>query len=164
MGIDDVDKQMKELIGKAEHGGSTVRLEPEMKASQQREHDEYERKVIRSLAEQFKLDDEKKAKLQFNSDEKKKAKLEYHRLPPEQLAGMAKIMNDGAATHPIVYMELDPLLYWNATMRHLMAIRRGELIDPDDGMSHMLHIACNGMILDRMLEAGKKLVFEVPQS
>jgi len=73
---------------------------------------------------------------------------------------MAKIMNDGAATHPIGYMELDPLLYWNAVMRHTQAIRRGELLDPDDGMSHALHIACNGMILDRMLEAGKPLVFE----
>lgn len=98
--------------------------------------------------------------MEFKEDPVKKAKLEYHRLPPEQLAGMATIMNKGAATHPIGYMELDPLLYWNAIMRHIQAIRRGELIDPDDGMSHALHIACNGMILDRMLKAGKPLVFE----
>lgn len=98
--------------------------------------------------------------MEFKEDPVKKAKLEYHLLPPEQLAGMATIMNKGAATHPIGYMELDPLLYWNAIMRHAMAIRRCELIDPDDGMSHALHIACNGMILDRMLKAGKPLVFE----
>lgn len=93
-------------------------------------------------------------------DPKKKGKLEYHRLPPEQLAGMAKIMNDGEASHPVGYMDCNPVDYWNALQRHTMAIRRGELIDPDDGMSHALHVACNGMILDRMLEAGKKLVFE----
>lgn len=93
-------------------------------------------------------------------DPVKKGKLEYHRLPPEQLAGMAKIMNDGEASHPIGYMDCNPVDYWNALQRHTMAIRRGELIDPDDGMSHALHVACNGMILDRMLEAGKKLVFE----
>ena len=98
--------------------------------------------------------------MEFKEDPVKKAKLEYHRLPPEQLAGMAKIMNKGEADHPVGYMNLDPLLYWNAVYRHLMAIRRGELIDPDDGMSHALHIACNGMILDRMLVAGKPLVFE----
>ncbi len=93
-------------------------------------------------------------------DPVKKGKLEYHRLPPEQLAGMAKIMNDGEASHPIGYMDCNPVDYWNALERHTMAIRRGELIDPDDGLSHALHVACNGMILDRMLEAGKKLVFE----
>lgn len=93
-------------------------------------------------------------------DPKKKGKLEYHRLPPEQLAGMAKIMNDGEASHPVGYMDCNPVDYWNALQMHTMAIRRGELIDPDDGMSHALHVACNGMILDRMLEAGKKLVFE----
>jgi len=93
-------------------------------------------------------------------DPVKKGKLEYHRLPPEQLAGMAKIMNDGEASHPVGYMDCNPLDYWNALERHTMAIRRGELVDPDDGMSHALHVACNGMILDRMLEAGKKLVFE----
>ena len=96
----------------------------------------------------------------LNHDPVKKGKLEYHRLPPEQLAGMAKIMNDGEASHPVGYMDCNPVDYWNALQRHSMAIRRGELIDPDDGMSHALHVACNGMILDRMLEAGKKLVFE----
>ena len=93
-------------------------------------------------------------------DPVKKGKLEYHRLPPEQLAGMAKIMNDGEASHPVGYMDCNPLDYWNALERHTMAIRRGELVDPDDGMSHALHAACNGMILDRMLEAGIPLVFE----
>ncbi len=89
----------------------------------------------------------------------KGSKLEYHLLPPEQLAGMAEIMNHGAKTHVTGYMDLDPLLYWNATMRHLMALRRGELTD-EEGNSHALAIACNGVILDRQLKAGKELRFE----
>ncbi len=89
----------------------------------------------------------------------KGSKLEYHLLPPEQLAGMAEIMNHGVKTHVTGYMDLDPLLYWNATMRHLMAIRRGERFD-EEGNSHALAIACNGVILDRQLKAGKELRFE----
>ena len=89
----------------------------------------------------------------------KGSKLEYHLLPPEQLAGMAEIMNHGVKTHVTGYMDLDPLLYWNATMRHLMALRRGELTD-EEGNSHALAIACNGVILDRQLKAGKELRFE----
>ena len=89
----------------------------------------------------------------------KGSKLEYHLLPPEQLAGMAEIMNHGVKTHTTGYMDLDPLLYWNATMRHLMALRRGEVID-EEGNSHALAIACNGVILDRQLKDGKELRFE----
>ena len=89
----------------------------------------------------------------------KGSKLEYHLLTPEQLAGMAQIMNHGVKTHETGYMDLDPLLYWNATMRHLMAIRRGERLD-EEGNSHALAIACNGVILDRQLKAGKELRFE----
>lgn len=89
----------------------------------------------------------------------KGSKLEYHLLPPEQLAGMAEIMNHVVKTHTTGYMDLDPLLYWNATMRHLMALCRGELTD-EEGNSHALAIACNGVILDRQIKAGKELRFE----
>ena len=89
----------------------------------------------------------------------KGSKLEYHLLPPEQLAGMAEILNKGEKTHKTGYMEINPLHYWNAVMRHLMAIRRGERFD-EEGNSHALAIACNGVILDRQIKAGKELRFE----
>ena len=89
----------------------------------------------------------------------KGSKLEYHLLPPEQLAGMAEIMNKGEISHVTGYMEINPRHYWNAVMRHLMAIRRGERLD-EEGNSHALAIACNGVILDRQLKAGKELRFE----
>jgi hypothetical protein len=89
----------------------------------------------------------------------KGSKLEYHLLPPEQLAGMAEIMNKGEISHVTGYMEINPRHYWNAVFRHLMAIRRGERFD-EEGNSHALAIACNGVILDRQLKAGKELRFE----
>jgi len=89
----------------------------------------------------------------------KGSKLEYHLLPPEQLAGMAEIMNKGEISHVTGYMEINPRHYWNAVFRHLMAIRRGERLD-EEGNSHALAIACNGVILDRQLKAGKELRFE----
>ena len=89
----------------------------------------------------------------------KGSKLEYHLLPPEQLAGMAEIMNKGEISHVTGYMENNPRHYWNAVFRHLMAIRRGERLD-EEGNSHALAIACNGVILDRQIKAGKELRFE----
>jgi len=89
----------------------------------------------------------------------KGSKLEYHLLPPEQLAGMAEILNKGEISHVTGYMEINPRHYWNAVFRHLMAIRRGERLD-EEGNSHALAIACNGVILDRQLKAGKELRFE----
>ena len=95
----------------------------------------------------------------LSSTEKKSKTLQYHLVPPKQLEEIAKIMQKGEETHDEPYMEIDPVLYFDAAFRHLMAIRNGELEDQEDHMSHALHLACNGMILDRQLKAGKKLDF-----
>lgn len=95
----------------------------------------------------------------MTSTEKKAKKLQYHLVPPKQLEGVAKIMQIGEETHDEPYMDIDPVLYFDAAFRHLMAIRNGELVDQEDGFSHALHLACNGLILDRQIKAGKKLDF-----
>ena len=57
-------------------------------------------------------------------------------------------------------MEINPLHYLERqSCATLMAIRRGERFD-EEGNSHALAIACNGVILDRQLKAGKELRFE----
>lgn len=81
-------------------------------------------------------------------------KLEFHRIPPHQLESVAEVMNTGGDKHgDHSYMEYKPIHYWNACMRHLMAIRKGEKIDPEDGKSHAAHLACAAMILDRIMSS-----------
>lgn len=40
--------------------------------------------------------------------------------------------------------------YFAAAMRHLLAYRGGELIDPESGLSHLSHCATNLMFLDHL--------------
>lgn len=48
--------------------------------------------------------------------------------------------------------------YFAALMRHLTTWRKGELIDPESGLPHLAHVACNVMFLQwfdqRREEAG----------
>lgn len=37
--------------------------------------------------------------------------------------------------------------YYAAAMRHLLAWRKGEKTDPESGLSHLDHLACNVMFL-----------------
>lgn len=37
--------------------------------------------------------------------------------------------------------------YWSALMRHLIEWRQGEWLDPESGMPHLWHAACNLMFL-----------------
>lgn len=37
--------------------------------------------------------------------------------------------------------------YFAAAMRHLLAWRQGEAVDPETGISHLAHLACNVMFL-----------------
>jgi hypothetical protein len=47
------------------------------------------------------------------------------------------------------------ITYVNAIMRHLNAWRDGEDLDPESGMSHLAHIACNCNILMDAEHCGK---------
>ena len=49
----------------------------------------------------------------------KGSKLEYHLLPPEQLAGMAEIMNKGEENAQNRYMEINIHYLERQSMRHL---------------------------------------------
>jgi hypothetical protein len=37
--------------------------------------------------------------------------------------------------------------YWNACMRHLIARRRGEFLDPESRLPHLAHAAADALIL-----------------
>lgn len=41
--------------------------------------------------------------------------------------------------------------YHGALRRHLVAVKKGELIDPDSGLTHMAHVSANAMFISYLL-------------
>lgn len=72
-------------------------------------------------------------------------KARFDLLPTEFLEGTAEILSFGAAKYGDRNWELG--MRWGrpfaALMRHLWAWWRGEENDPESGMSHLKHAACN---------------------
>ena len=54
------------------------------------------------------------------------------------------------------YVENGVERYYAALMRHLCAWRKGENIDPDSGLHHLSHAACNILFLINLTRNEKK--------
>ena len=81
------------------------------------------------------------AGLKFDS-----GKLRYSLIPPAALAALAKVLTFGAekyAPNSWQTVENGEERYLDALMRHIEAYRSGESIDPESGLSHLAHAACN---------------------
>lgn len=76
-------------------------------------------------------------------------KTRYDLLPPEALEGAAQVFAVGAKKYGPRNWEKG--MNWGrvfaACMRHLWAWWRGESVDPETGISHLHHAACNIMML-----------------
>jgi hypothetical protein len=83
-------------------------------------------------------------------------KLMYELVPPTALEGLVRVLTHGAVKYaPENWRKVVPIeRYYAALMRHLEAVRKGEMIDPDSGLLHMDHVMCNAMFL-RELGFGK---------
>lgn len=74
-------------------------------------------------------------------------------ISPYAAEGLAKVLTYGAAKYEphnwkkgLSFEEtIDSL------MRHLTAIQRGELIDPETGLMHIDHVQCNAMFLSHFM-------------
>lgn len=69
------------------------------------------------------------------------------------LAGVAKVLTFGAkkyAAHSWKEVENNEERYRDALYRHLNAIEGGEAIDPESGLSHWDHAACNALFLSQL--------------
>lgn len=71
-------------------------------------------------------------------------------IEPEFIEGVGEVLTFGAKKYaPNSWQNVEDGInrYYGAAMRHLLAWRRGEKIDPDSGKSHLYHVACNMMFL-----------------
>jgi hypothetical protein len=70
--------------------------------------------------------------------------------PPHALEATTEILTFGAKKYsPDNWKKLDNLeeRYFDACMRHMWAIKKGERNDPESGKSHYAHAACCIMFL-----------------
>ncbi len=73
-----------------------------------------------------------------------------HLVPLISVEAVAKVMTFGAKKYaPNGWKSVPNAVdrYNSAMLRHMVAIQKGETIDPDSGLPHIDHIACNAMFL-----------------
>lgn len=83
-------------------------------------------------------------------------KPDWSLIPMDAVEEVVKVMTFGArkyAKHN--WCKVEPERYLSALLRHLTAIQKGEVIDPDSGLPHMSHVACNAIFLTSLQLEGK---------
>lgn len=75
-----------------------------------------------------------------------KEKLMYNLIPESSIEGLAEVLTMGAIKYtPNGWKEVPngTERYYAALMRHLLAFRKGEKIDPESGLHHLKHVLTN---------------------
>jgi hypothetical protein len=88
-------------------------------------------------------------------------KLRLDLLPWRAVEGVAEVLTFGAAkyaprswvTVPDAYRR-----YFAAALRHLLARAKGERNDPESGLPHLAHAACNVLFLCELDDGGESTV------
>ena len=77
-------------------------------------------------------------------------KLQWSLIDFECLEGMVRVLEKGAVKYERDNWKkgLPMSQQCESTMRHLLAIMRGEVRDPETGEYHWHHIQCNAMFMD----------------
>ena len=83
-------------------------------------------------------------------DKDDKGKTDFSLVDSSFEEGIAEVLTFGAAKYsPHSWKKLENAKdrYYAALRRHLCAYRKGERIDSESGLSHLLHVATNCMFL-----------------
>lgn len=79
-------------------------------------------------------------------------------VPPALIDGVMRIREFGTARYgdPDNWRKVEPQRYWDALLRHgLAAWDNWKAVDPESGMPHLWHIACNAGFLMQYMEDGR---------
>lgn len=73
----------------------------------------------------------------------------YSLVPPHALEAVAQVLTFGAEKYEANSWQNveDKDRYLDALMRHVEAVRKGEIYDEESGLQHMAHVAVNSMFL-----------------
>lgn len=90
-------------------------------------------------------------------------KVRMELVPMSSIENIAKILTYGAKKYSDnSWQGLDN--FWNrykgALLRHLVAMDKGELNDPESGLPHIDHVLCNAMFLSWGFHHGKGIAIE----
>lgn len=84
--------------------------------------------------------------IKFNQNVKADdGKYKPHLVPPSIIEAIARVREYGVEKYGDSEnrKEVEPIRYFNATMRHLLAYQKGEINDVESGLPHLHHVACN---------------------
>lgn len=79
-----------------------------------------------------------------------KEKLRWDLIPMECVEEVVKVLTFGAEKYEAnnwQKVENAEDRYYAALLRHIVAHRKGETIDPESGLLHLSHVACNVVFL-----------------
>lgn len=91
------------------------------------------------------MDDNKKPGMKFDD-----VKHRWDLLPLDAVESIVEVMTFGAnkyAPNNWKYLDNAESRYKAALLRHVAAIDKGEVKDPDSGLPHIAHAACNALFL-----------------
>lgn len=74
-----------------------------------------------------------------------KGKLRFSLLPWKAVQEIIKVLEFGAVKYDVDNWQqvAEPKQrYWDASMRHLVAYKQGEQLDPESGLHHLAHAGC----------------------
>lgn len=69
---------------------------------------------------------------------------------PNALEAVGQVLTFGArkyAAHSWQTVDGGEERYKAALIRHLLAVGKGESVDPESGLSHLAHLACNALFI-----------------
>lgn len=100
------------------------------------------------------LDDPTPAGVKFD-----RGKLRFSLIPLGALREIVEVLEFGARKYAVDNWRVVPdarARYWDAAVRHLVAFREGEQLDPESGLHHLAHAGCCVLFLLALDQEGSQ--------